>query len=107
MFPVGEWRNVFDAVAFSLADNEDWQEFDHSATVELNTRDPVLCEPGDFQTVGALVTALLSDAERPEQGLTLTSSATPVLIEIVPDGVVRVSFGNQAMADEVAQAIEV
>ena len=49
LMPVGKWRNVFDAVAFSLAENEDWQVVDATATVELNTRDPLLCEPGDYQ----------------------------------------------------------
>ena len=48
LFPVAKWRNVFDAVAFSLAENEEWQAIDTAATVELNSRDPLLCEPGDF-----------------------------------------------------------
>jgi hypothetical protein len=89
-----------------MADNEDWQEFDTTATVELNTRDPLLCVPGDFQTVRELVHALLHDAERPDQGLIITSTAAPLLVEIVPDGAVRVSFGTQVMADEVAEAFE-
>src|SRR5690606_33903642 len=55
LIPVGKWRKVFDAVAFSLASNEDWQAMDATATVELNTRDPLLCDPGDFHTVIALI----------------------------------------------------
>ncbi len=106
LMPVGKWRSVFDAVAFSLADNEDWQEIDTTATVELNGRDPLLCEPGDFQTVSALIKALLSDAETPEQGLMLTSTSSPLLVEIVPNGAVRVSFGNQVLADEVLEVFE-
>ena len=104
LVPVGRWRNVFDAVAFSLAQNEDWQEIDTTATVELNTRDPLLCGPGDFHTVRALMRALLTDAENPEQGLMLTTTAAPVLVEVIPDGALRMSFGNQALADEVADA---
>ena len=107
LIPVGLWRHVFDAVAFSLAENEDWQEFDHAATVKRNTRDPLLCEPGDYQTVHDLFTALISDADQLDQGLMLTSTASPVLVEFVPDGVVRLCFGNQALADEVAEALEV
>jgi hypothetical protein len=104
LIPVSRWRHVFDAVAFSLADNEDWQEFETTATVELNTRDPLLCEPGDYQTIIALMRALLSDAERPEQGLMLATTAAPLLVEVVPDGAIRISFGNQVLADEVADA---
>jgi hypothetical protein len=106
LMPVSKWGNVFDAVAFSLADNEDWQEFDATATVERNTRDPLLCEPGDFHTLSALLQAILSDAEGPEQGLMLTSTAAPLLVEIIPAGTVKLSFGTQVMADEVAEAFE-
>lgn len=104
LIPVGKWRKVFDAVAFSLADNEHWQEVDASATVELNTRDPLLCEPGDFHTLIALFQALLKDAESPEQGLNFIATASPVLVELVPDGAVRMSLGSQVLADEVAEA---
>ena len=106
LIPVGKWRDVFDAVAFSLADNEDWQEVDTTATVELNRRDPLLCEPGDFQTVSALLRALLSDAEGPEQGLMLTTTAAPLWVEVIPDGAVRVTTGNQGLADEIAEALK-
>lgn len=107
LVPVGKWRKVFDAVAFSLAENEDWQEFETTATVELNTRDPLLCERGDFHMVEALFKALLSDGESSDQGLMLTSTASPVLIEAIPDGAVRVSLGNRVLADEVAEVVAV
>jgi hypothetical protein len=104
LIPVGKWRKVFDAVAFSLADNEHWQEVDASATVELNTRDPLLCEPGDFHTLIALIQALLKDSDSSEQGLNFIATASPVLVELVPDGAVRLSLGSQVLADEVAEA---
>ncbi|MHC4948097.1 MAG: hypothetical protein ACYTG1_07530 [Planctomycetota bacterium] len=107
LIPVGKWRRVFDAVAFSLADNEDWQEVDAAATVELNTRDPLLCEPGDFQTLLALIQALMTDGETRDQGLMLLAPSAPVLVEIVPDGAVRISVGNRALADEVAETLPV
>ena len=103
LIPVGHWRHIFDAVAFSLAENEDWQAIDTQATVERNSRDPLLCEPGDFHTVSALMRALLNDADAPEQGLMLTTTEAPLLLEVIPDGAVRVSLGNQVMADEVAE----
>lgn len=105
LFPVARWRHVFDAVAFSLASNEDWQEFDTSATVELNSRDPLLCEPGDFHTLEALVQALLTDADDPRQGLMLASTAAPILLELVPDGALRMNFGSQVLADEASEAL--
>lgn len=103
LIPVAKWRNVFDAVAFSLADNEDWQAVDTAATVELNSRDPLLCEPGDFHTINALIGALLKDAERPEQGLHVTTTAAPVMVQLVPDGAIRISVGNAVLADEVVE----
>lgn len=104
LIPVGKWRQVFDAVAFSLAENEDWQEMDATATVELNTRDPLLCEPADYHTLIALIQALLRDAQTPDQGLVFVATASPVLVELVPDGAVRMSLGSQVLADEVAEA---
>lgn len=103
LIPVAKWRNVFDAVAFSLAGNEDWQAVDTAATVELNSRDPLLCEPGDFHTVNALIGALLSDAERPDQGLHVTTTAAPVMVQLVPNGAIRISVGNGVLADEVVE----
>jgi hypothetical protein len=102
LVPVGKWRKVFDAVAFSLASNHAWQEMDATATVELNTRDPLLCEPGDFHLLTELVATLLRDAEAPEQGLMFIATTSPVLVEVVPSGAVRLSVGSQALADEVA-----
>ncbi|MCL4210949.1 MAG: hypothetical protein HRU76_06120 [Phycisphaeraceae bacterium] len=107
VFPVGKWRTVFDAVAFSMASDEHWQEVDAMASVELNTRDPLLCEPGDYHTLRRLVGALLSDAESPDQGITITTTGAPLLVEVVPQGALRVMLGNQALADEVTEALHI
>ena len=103
LFPVAKWRNVFDAVAFSLAENEEWQAVDTAATVELNSRDPLLCEPGDFRTLNALIQALLKDGEGDDQGLLITTTATPLVVRLVPDGTMLISVGNAVLADEVAE----
>ncbi len=103
LIPVGKWRKVFDAVAFSLADNQEWQAVDTAATVVLNTRDPLLAEPVDFHTINALIRALLNDAENPDQGLMITTTTAPLMIEIVPDGAVRISIGDPVLADEVVE----
>lgn len=105
LIPIAKWRNVFDAVAFSLAANEAWQEFDAAATVELNTRDPLLVGPGDFPLLIDLIRALINDAEGPEHGLVMTAAAVPVLAEVVPDGAVRLSLGNQALADQIMDVV--
>jgi hypothetical protein len=103
LIPVSKWRHVFDAVAFSMASNEDWQAVDTAGAVALNSRDPLLCDPGDLHTIIELIKALLNDAERPEQGFVLTTTATPFVVEIVPDGAARISIGNPVLADEVAE----
>jgi hypothetical protein len=105
LFPVEKWRRVFDVVAFSLAENEDWQAVDAEATVELNTRDPLLCDHGDFQTLIALIGALLQDAESEEEGLQIVAVGAPVVIRVVPTGHVEVAVGNAVLADEVAEVV--
>lgn len=104
LLPLSKWRNVFDAVAFSMASNEDWQEFDHFATVELNARDPLFCEAADFQLLSALVNALLSDGEDSTHGMTIVATGAPVMAQVLPPGVIRVSTGNQGLADSIREA---
>ncbi len=105
LFPVGRWRSIFDVVAFSLAGNEEWQQVDAAATVELNTRDPLLSEAGDLHLVCDLVKVLFHDSESPDQGLILITAGLPLVMEIVPNGGVRLSFGNEAVAEEISEAI--
>jgi len=104
LIPVGKWRSVFDVVAFSLAANEEWQRIDAAATVELNSRDPLLADTGDLHLLCDLAKALLADSEKPDQGLMLIAVGQPVVMEIVPTGGIRLSFGNQAVADGLAEA---
>jgi len=103
LIPVGKWRKVFDVVAFSLAANEEWQAVDTAATVVLNTRDPLLAEPVDFHTINALIKALLHDAEDPDQGLMITTTTAPLMVEIVPNAAIRISIGDPVLADEVVE----
>jgi len=101
VFPIGKWRRVFDAVAFSMAENEHWQAVDATASMSLNTRDPLLCEPGDVHTLRDLVAAILSDATDSDQGIMITSTNSLVMVELHPDGTARISVGNPALADEI------
>jgi hypothetical protein len=100
VIPFAPWRKVFDAVAFSLADNRAWQEVDATASVLLNTHDPLRCEPGDFHTLQALIQALLKDADSPDQAITISATRTPLLIEVLPEGRADVSIGKAAIAQE-------
>ncbi len=104
LIPTGKWRSVFDAVAFSMATNEAWQEFDALATTMLNTRDPLLCEECDEQLMIALIHALMQDGGGVEQSLFLIPTSAPILMHIQPEGPVRLWFGNQVSADEVSGA---
>lgn len=104
LIPVGKWRSIFDAVAFSLAGNDEWQVIDAAATVELNSRDPLLSDTGDLHLLCSLLKALMQDSETPDQGLTVITAGVPIAMEIVPSGGIRMSFGNKAVAEEIAEA---
>lgn len=105
VIPISRWAKVLDAVAYAMAEDEQWLEFDATATVERNTRDPLLCLPADFHSIETLVKALITDADQADQGLMLTSAASPVILEIVPGVGARLTIGARALADEVADAI--
>ena len=104
LLPVGKWRSVFDAVAFSMAEDEPWQEFDASATIKLNTRDPLLFESGDEHTLVELVKALMNDGDSLEQGVYLIPVGAPLLVRIQPGGPVKFWFGNDVLADEILES---
>ena len=88
----------------SALQNEEWQAIDAAATVELNSRDPLLSDTGDLHLLCDLVKALMQDSETPDQGLMVITAGVPLVMEIVPAGGIRMSFGNQAVAEEVAEA---
>jgi hypothetical protein len=94
---------MFDAVAYSMADDESWQEFDASATIRLNTRDPLLFESGDEHTLTNLLTALMKNGETAEQSVYLIPAGVPLLMHICPRGSVKLWFGNSVLADEVSE----
>jgi hypothetical protein len=104
LIPAGKWRSTFDAVAYSMTEDEPWQEFDASATIRLNTRDPLMFESGDEHTLSNLLTALMKDGESEEQSVFLIPAGAPLLMHICPRGPVKLWFGNSALADEVSEA---
>ncbi len=103
LVPVGKWRSIFDIVAFSLAENEEWQRIDAAASVELNSRDPLLANSGDLHLLEELFKALLRDSDSSDQGLILITVGVPVMLELVPSVGLRMSFGNEAIASELRE----
>ncbi|MCA9285178.1 MAG: hypothetical protein KDA22_08200 [Phycisphaerales bacterium] len=106
VLPIGKWRRVFDVVAFSMATVEEWAEVDATASVRLNTRDPLLCAPPDLHTLRALIQAILSDADSVDQGILITTTITPVLVELHPDGCVHFTLSSAALASQVEKLLE-
>ncbi len=106
LVPVAPWSHLFDGIAFSLAENEDWQEFDAAATVERNSRDPLLVLPPDYPTIVEVVKALYGDCEERTQSLMMITPAMPLLVTMTPDGTLRVDCGTPVIADELADLFE-
>ena len=101
LLPIGRWRSVFDVVTPQLADNEQWVAIDSAATVELNTRDPLVCELRDLHLLRAVVDTVLAHSETLEQGISIAAVQAPLLVEVEPAGGVLLTIGNESLADEV------
>lgn len=101
MLPIGRWREVFDVVTPVLADNEQWMAIDSEATIELNTRDPLICELRDLHLLRAVVDSVLMHSETLGQGLSIAAVQAPLLVEVEPAGGVLLTIGNEGLADEV------
>lgn len=106
LVPVANWAHLFDGIAFSLAENEDWQEFDAAATVERNTRDPLLVLPSDIPTLIEVVKAMFADCEEQAQAVMILTPAVPLLMTLIPGGVMRVECGTPVIADELTDLFE-
>ena len=101
IFPIGTWRPVFDVVTPVLTDNEQWMAIDSEATIELNTREPLVCELRDLHLLRAVVDVILGHAETLEQGISIAALQAPLLVEVEPAGGVLLTIGNESLADEV------
>ena len=97
---------MFDVVTPALADNEQWMAIDSEATVELNTRDPLVCELRDLHLLRAVVDAILGSRETLEQGISIAAVRAPLLVEVEPAGGVLLTIGNESLADEVRAVAE-
>ena len=101
ILPIGRWRSVFDVVTPVLADNEQWMGIDSEATIELNTRDPLLFELRDLHLLRSVVETVLKHSETLDQGISIAAIQAPILVEVDPAGGVLLTIGNEGLADEV------
>lgn len=101
LFPIGKWRPVFDLVTPVLTDNDQWMAIDSEATIELNTRDPLMCEPRDLHLLRAVVESILEHGQTLDQGISIAALQAPLLVEVEPAGGVLLTIGNESLADEV------
>ncbi len=101
ILPIGRWRAIFDVVTPNLTDNEQWVAIDSEATVELNTRDPLICELRDLHLLRTVVETILEHSEELPQGVSIAAIQAPLLVEVEPSGGVLLTIGNEGLADEV------
>ena len=106
LLPIGKWRNLFEVVSPNLLDNPTWMELDTSATIELNTRDPLHFDFRELHTLTAAVNAILMHAQTLEQGCSVATTAAPVLVEVDPTSGVLITLGNPSLAAEVRAVAE-
>ena len=101
ILPIGKWRPVFDLITNALTHNEQWMAIDAEATIELNTRDPLLCEPRDLHLLREMATVILRDGVELAQGISIAAIQSPILVEVEPLGGILLTIGNEGRADEV------
>lgn len=96
--PVGLWRQVFEVVAEPMCRHEQWRDIDSAATVELNTRDPLVASAAHLHLVRDLVDSVATRGTYPTQGLTIAALGVRLLIEVLPAGQMIVIAGDRALA---------
>lgn len=101
VLPIAKWRPVFDLVTPALTENEQWISIDSEASIEMNTRDPLVCEPRDLHLLRAVIEVILRDGEEMAQGISIAATQAPVLVEVEPAGGILLTIGNEGLADEV------
>ena len=105
MIPVGKWRSVFDLVAYSLAENEDWMSVDAEATLHHHTHDPLGFALGERHAAAALIGALIEHADAPEHAVTIASIDAPILIEFTPARTLTVRCQGAGLCDTLAHVV--
>ena len=103
--PVGKWRSVFEAVAKPMSVHGQWRAIDAAATVELNTRDPLLFGPEHHHLLRDLVDAVTL-GERAAQGIAVVGVGMRVVVEVLPIGQMIVFAGDEHLAHPVRAVID-
>lgn len=106
LFPIGTWRHVFDAITFDLVEHAEWQEIETTATIELNTHDPLMCGPGDLHTVHDVLSSVLKSGKTPDQGVTIAALGKPILIVAEPPTQLRIEIMGGTLAQEVQELLQ-
>ena len=104
VIPVGTWRDVFEAVAKPMSTHAQWRAIDAAATVELNTRDPLLFGPEHHHLLRDLVDAVAA-GERAAQGIAVVGVDMRIVIEVLPVGQMIVFAGDDHLAHPVRAVI--
>jgi hypothetical protein len=108
--PRTSWRAVFDVVSFGLAAHTRWQEIESQASVELNTRDPLVCAQGDLHTLRELVRVLLADGSEGDdaaaQGLVVIATGQPLVAKVEPHRPAELLLGGEPLSRQVREAAE-
>lgn len=103
--PVGTWRDVLEAVATPMSAHAQWRAIDAAATVELNTRDPLLFGPEHHHLLRDLVDAVAA-GERAAQGIAVVGVDMRIVVEVLPVGQMIVFAGDDHLAHPVRAVIE-
>ncbi|RMD66018.1 MAG: hypothetical protein D6824_01605 [Planctomycetota bacterium] len=103
--PCASWRPILDAALYELAQDEAWLEIDAEASLHQNGRDPLLLGPDERRLLTVLARGAL-DAGDAHAGFTAVGLGSPLLIELRCDGSLLVWCESQALADELAGAVE-
>jgi hypothetical protein len=103
VFPVGKWKQVFDAVSEPMARHEQWAAIDGSASVELNRRDPIVFEQGDHHVLRALVQCVLDSGSEQAHGIGIATTGASLVMEVLPPGELTIYCGTPALAQQVLE----
>jgi hypothetical protein len=106
VIPFGTWRAVFDVVSFGLAKNAQWQKIDSQASVELNTRDPLVFEQRNLHTLRDLACTLLADGESIGAGVSVVATGQTMVAHLVPKQPIRITFASPQVADQARDAAQ-
>lgn len=105
IIPVGKWRSVLDLVAYTLAEDEDWQGVDAEAALHMNTHDPLGFALGERHAVAALIGALVDAASGPEHGVTIASIDAPIVLHVRHDQTLSVWCVGADLCETLAHVV--